>query len=91
MLQLLVTFTPALLLTDLFGLNSSRVLSTEAELRNCYIVQDDVEVFGSLEQLSSDQQGDLVGTILNVADDPLPGLHKPSPQSRYLSSLCDEL
>lgn len=71
MVQLLVTFTSVLLLTNLFGLNSSRVLSTEAELRNCYVVQDDVEVFGSLEQLSSDQQGDLVGTILDVADDPV--------------------
>lgn len=59
--------TPALLLTNLFGLNGSRVLPTEAELRNRYVVQDDVEVFGSLEQFSSDQQRHLVATALYVA------------------------
>lgn len=55
-MQLLVTFRSLYLLTNLLGLNSSCVLSTEAELRNRNIVQDDVEVFGSLKQFSSDQQ-----------------------------------
>lgn len=47
------------LLTDLFGLHSGGVLSTEAELCDGHVVQDDVEVFGPLKQLSADQQGDL--------------------------------
>lgn len=53
---MLVTLMPAFLLTNLFGLNSSCVFSTEAELRDCYVIQDDVEVFGSLKQFSPDQQ-----------------------------------
>lgn len=56
MVWLLVTFTPALLLTNLLGLDGSRVLATEAQLRNCYIIQDDVEVFGSLKEFSPNQQ-----------------------------------
>lgn len=50
------------LLTDLFGLNCSGVLSTEAELGDGHVVQDDVEVFCPLKQLSADQQGHLEGT-----------------------------
>lgn len=50
------------LLTDLFGLNCGGVLSTEAELGDGDVVQDDVEVFRPLEQLSADQQGHLEGT-----------------------------
>ena len=42
-------------LTDLFGLHSGSVLLTEAELSDGHVVQDDVEVLGSLVQLSSDQ------------------------------------
>lgn len=45
--------------TDLFGLHSGRVLVTEAELGDGHVIQDDVEVFGPLKQLSADQQGNL--------------------------------
>lgn len=48
--------TRELVLTNLFGLHGGRVLSAEAELSDGHIVQDDVEVFGPLEQLSADQQ-----------------------------------
>lgn len=47
------------LLTDLFGLDGGCVLSAEAELSDGDVVQDDVEVFGPLKQLSADQQGHL--------------------------------
>lgn len=46
-------------LTNLFGLDGGRVLSTEAELGDGHVIQDDVEVFGPLEELSADQQGHL--------------------------------
>lgn len=49
-------------LTNLFGFNSGCVLSAEAELSDGHIVQDDVEVFGALEQLSADQQRHLMAT-----------------------------
>lgn len=46
-------------LTDLFGLHGGRVLAAEAELGDGHVVQDDVEVFGPLEQLPADQHGNL--------------------------------
>lgn len=47
------------LLTDLLGLDGGGVLSAEAQLSDGHVVQDDVEVFCPLEQLSADQQGHL--------------------------------
>lgn len=43
-------------LTNLLGLYSGRVLPAKAELCDCHIIQNDVKVLGSLDQLSSDQQ-----------------------------------
>lgn len=43
-------------LTNLFGLHGSCVLSAEAELSDSHVVQDDVKVFCPLEQLPADQQ-----------------------------------
>ena len=42
-------------ITYLLGFNSSSVLFSKAELRDGHVVQDDVEVLGSLSQLSPDQ------------------------------------
>ena len=45
-----------LLLTDLLCLHGGGVFSAEAQLCDGHVVQDDVEVFSSLEQISADQQ-----------------------------------
>lgn len=50
------------LLTDLLGFYCSCILLAEAELCNGHIIQNDVEVFCSLDQLPPDQQRHL-GTI----------------------------
>lgn len=47
------------LLTNLLGLDGGCVLSAEAEFGDGNVIQDDVEVFGPLKQLSTDQQGHL--------------------------------
>lgn len=46
-------------LTNLLGLHSSRVLAAEAQLSDGHIIEDDVEVLGPLEQLPAHQQGNL--------------------------------
>lgn len=43
-------------LTDLLGFYSSCILPAEAELCNGHVIQNDVEVFSSFDQLPSDEQ-----------------------------------
>ncbi len=69
------------LLTDLFGLHSGGVLSAEAELGDGHVVQDDVEVFGPLKQLSADQQGNLEGTECQLKTGPVSDLFSDSQKS----------
>lgn len=45
-----------LVLTNLFGLHSSSILTAEAQLSDGHVVKDDVEVFGSFIQLPPHQQ-----------------------------------
>ena len=42
--------------TYLFGLNSAGVLLAEAELSNGHIIEDDVEVLSTLNEVSSDHE-----------------------------------
>lgn len=42
--------------TNLFGLHSCCVLSAEAQLCEGYVIENDVEVFSTFDQLSTDQQ-----------------------------------
>lgn len=44
------------LLTDLLGFYSSCILPAEAELCNGHVIQNDVEVFSSFDQLPPDEQ-----------------------------------
>jgi len=48
-----------LLLRHLLGLHGRTVLGTEAQLRDGHVIQDDVEVFGPLDELRADQGGHL--------------------------------
>lgn len=54
-----------LLLGDLFGLDGSAVLRTEAELGDRDVIEDDVKVFGALDELAADH----VGHQLTLSDE----------------------
>ena len=89
----------------MLGLDGGGVLSTEAQLGDGHVVQDDVEVFGPLEQLSADQQGHLqedrsVTFSLSLTPEPSGPINSSTGRSGdvefrfklwYLSSLSDEL